>query len=57
MLANLTRGSLTALYNERLNLWQKVDRLTADGAYVSANLLQDYIDDVLSPRIHRTEGL
>ena len=57
MLANLTKGSLTSLYTERLKLWQKVDRLTADGAYVSANLLQDYIDNVLSPRIHRTEGL
>ena len=54
---NLSRGSLAALYKERLDLWQKVDRLTADGAYVSANLLQVYIEDVLSPRIHKTEGL
>ena len=57
MSANLTRGSLAALYTERLNLWQKVDRLTADGYYARANSLQDYIEHYLEPRIRNTEGL
>ena len=57
MLANLTRGGIAPLYKERLDLWQKIDRLTADGHYARANSLQDYIEHYLEPRIRKTEGL
>ena len=55
--ANLTRGSLTALYKERLALWAKIDRLTADGEYARANSLQDYIDHYLGPLIKKSVQL
>ena len=57
MSANLTRGSVVPLYKERLDLWQKVDRLTADGYYARANSLKDYLEHYLEPLIRKTEGL
>ena len=55
--ANLTRNPLIALYKERLDLWTKVDRLTADGEYARANSLTDYIEHYLEPLIQQKVGL
>ena len=54
---NLTRNPLMALYNERLDCWDKMDRLTADGEYARANSLWDYVTYYLEPLIKSKEGL